>query len=144
MRPMDEPELIAAYVGVLRHELTLPRGADALLELGLRLAPGDPLQRPPARAPGIARLAKALKRLRAHKTPADSLDQFQEDLRFLRVFEDDASAWSGEAIDDLLANVIATPLPRARKTATDAQSVDAPASVVPFRSPKPHEPRRDA
>jgi hypothetical protein len=136
---MDEPELVAAYVGVLRHELKLPRGADALLELELRLVPSDPQQRPPARAPGIARLAKALKRLRAHKTPADSLDQFQEDLRFLRVFEDDTSAWSSEAIDDLLANVITMPPPRARKK-THA-TTDAPAPVVPFR---PRKPRRDA
>ena len=141
---MDEPELIAAYVGVLRHELALRRGADALLELEVRLTPSNPLQRPPARAPGIARLAKALKRLRARKTPADSLDQFQQDLRFLRVFEDDTSAWSTTAIDDLLANVITMPALRARATPTDAEAVEAPAPVVPFRPRTPHEPRSDA
>ena len=42
MPSMDETELIAAYVGVLRHELELPRGADALLELEVRLVPPDP------------------------------------------------------------------------------------------------------
>ena len=141
---MDEPELIAAYVGVLRHELKLPRGADALLELEVRLAPTDPNQRPPARAPGIARLAKALKRLRARKTPADSLDQFQQDLRFLRVFEDDTTAWSSAAIDDLLANVITMPTPRARSARMNADDGDTPAPVVPFRPRNPRAPRSDA
>lgn len=139
---MNEPELVAAYVGVLRHELKLPRGADALLELEVRLAPADPNQRPPARAPGIARLARALKRLRRHVTPADSLDQFAEDLRFLRIFEEGTSNWSSEAIDDLLANVIAMPASKARNaptTDTPADAPDAPAHIVPFR---PRKPRR--
>jgi hypothetical protein len=141
---MDEPELVAAFVGVLRHELNLPRGADALLELEVRLAPSDPNQRPPARAPGIARLARALKRLRAHKTPADSLDQFQQDLRFLRVFDDDTTSWSSAAIDDLLTNVITMPTPRARAAPTDVETGAAPAPVVPFRPRKQPEPRSDA
>ncbi len=142
---MDEPDLVAAYVGVLRHTLKLPRGADALLELEVRLAPADPNQRPPARAPGIARLAKALKRLRAHKPPVDPLDQFAEDLRFLRVFEDDTSAWSEEALDDLMANVIAMPPPTTRRksTATDT-AAEAPAPLLPFRARKPPRPREDA
>jgi hypothetical protein len=142
---MDELELVAAYVGVLRHELTLPRGADALLELEVRLAPADPNERPPARAPGIARLAKALKRLRAHKPPADSLDQFTEDLRFLRVFEDDTSAWSEEALDDLMANVIAMPPPNAqhKSTASDTPA-DAAVPVLPFRPRKARKSREDA
>ena len=138
---MEEPELVAAYIGVLRHELKLPRGADPLLELELRLTPPDPAQRPPGRAPGIARLARALKRLRAHKPPGDSLDQFADDLRFLRVFDNDLGAWSLEAIDDLLANVIAMPGPRARKTPSAGAPADAPPPVVPFR---PRKPRRDA
>lgn len=136
---MNEPEVIAAYVGVLRHQLELPRGADALLELEVRLAPADPNQRPPARAPGIARLARALKRLRRHKTPAASLDQFAEDLRFLRVFEEGTSNWSSEALDDLLANVIAMPAPKARKAETTDTPTEAPTHVVPFR---PRKPRR--
>ena len=137
---MDEPELIAAYVGVLRHVLELPPGADALLELEVRLVPPDPRQRPPARAPGIARLAKALKRLRTRKTPAESLDDFAEDLRFLRVFEDDTSGWTTAAIDDLLANVIVAPDSQARNAAAEsAQSESKP--VVPFR---PRKPRGDA
>jgi hypothetical protein len=139
MPSMNETELIAAYVGVLRHELKLPRGADPLLELELRLVPADPQQRPPARAPGIARLAKALKRLRAHKQPAGSLDEFAEDLRFLRAFDDDISAWSSDALDDLMANVITAPLPPERKAPTSAPS-DGPAPV-PFR---PRRPRSDA
>jgi hypothetical protein len=141
MPPMNETELVAAYVGVLRHELKLPRGADPLLEMELRLSPSEARQRPPARAPGIARLAKALKRLRLHKTPVDSLDQFAEDLRFLSVFDDDTSAWSSEAIDDLLTNVIAMPSPRASKTPAASATPDAAAPFVPFR---PRKPRRDA
>lgn len=140
---MNEPELIAAYIGVLRHELKLRPGADALLELEVRLSPTDPDQRPPARAPGIARLAKALARLRAHTLPASSLDQFAEDLRFLRVFEDDASAWSGEALDDLLANVIAVPAPKTRSVGDASPSGGQP-PAVPFRPRKPREPRGDA
>ncbi len=142
---MNEPELVAAYIGVLRHELKLRPATDALLELEVRLSPADPDQRPPARAPGIARLAKALKRLRAHQAPADSLDQFAEDLRFLRVFEDDTSAWSSDAIDDLLANVIAMRAPKTqRKTQAGNDPTDAPPPVVPFRPRKPREPRGDA
>lgn len=140
---MNEPELIAAYIGVLRHELKLRPGADALLELEVRLSPADPDQRPPARAPGIARLTKALKRLRVHRPPAGSLDQFAEDLRFLRVFEDDTSAWSGEALDDLLANVIAVPAPKKRSVG-GASPAGGPPPVVPFRPREPHEPRGDA
>lgn len=138
---MNEPELIAAYVGVLRHQLELPRGADALLELELRLTPADPRQRPPARAPGIARLARALKRLRQHQTPADSLDQFADDLKFLRVFEEGTGGWSVEAVDDLLANVIALPKPRARNTPPTEKTTAGPAPIVPFR---PRKPRGDA
>ena len=137
---MDDVELIAAYVGVLRHELELPRGSDALLELEMRLLPADVRQRPPARAPGIARLAKALKRLRAGKTPAESLDEFAGDLRFLRAFDDTTRGWSSEAIDDLLANVITVPEAPPRKTATDKQPADASTPIV-FR---PRKPRGDA
>ena len=136
---MNEPDLIAAYVGVLRHQLELPRGADALLELELRLASNDPKQRPPARAPGIARLARALKRLRQHKTPADSLDQFADDLRFLRVFEEGIGGWSADAVDDLLANVIALPKPRARTTTPIEKTAETSTPIVPFR---PRKPRR--
>jgi hypothetical protein len=134
---MDDGELIAAYVGVLRHELELPRGSDALLELEMRLLPQDVRQRPPARAPGIARLAKALKRLRAGKRPAASMDEFADDLRFLRVFDDTTRGWSAEAIDDLLANVISAPEPRARKTAVEKPPADASSPVVQFRQRKP-------
>lgn len=140
MPAMNEPELVAAYIGVLRHELELLRGADPLVELELRLAPADPRQRPPARAPGIARLATALKRLRVHKPPAASLDQFADDLRFLRVFDADARAWSREAVDDLLANVIALTPSKVRKAPAGGQPTKA-RPPVPFR---PRRPRSDA
>ena len=138
---MEQAEVVAAYVGLLRHELHLPRGADALLDLELRLTPADARQRPPARAPGIARLARALKRLRAHKPPAVSLEVFAEDLRFLRAFDDDPAAWSSEALDDLLANVIASPAARTpRSPAKDDAGAKSP-PPVPFR---PRKPRGDA
>ena len=125
---------------MLRHELELPRGSDALLELEMRLAPADVRERPPGRAPGIARLAKALKQLRAGKTPIESLDEFRDDLRFLRIFDDSTRGWSSEAIDDLLANVISAPEPRIRKGAVE-KGAGATSTPVPFR---PRKPRGDA
>ncbi len=133
---MDAVETQAAYLAVIRHELQLPRGTDALLALELRLTPADARQRPPARAPGIARLARGLRRLRQQKAPADSIEQFSDDLRFLRIFDDDAAAWTPKVLDDLLANVIvADPIRQARRApASDDAPKTSPAKrVVKFR-----------
>ena len=63
----------------------------------------------------------------------------------MRVFEDDTSAWSSDAIDDLLANVIAMRAPKTqRKTQAGNAPTGAPPPVVPFRPRKPREPRGDA
>lgn len=138
---MDNTELVAAYIGVMRHELRLAPGVDALVELEARLTPPDSRQRPPARARGIARLAKALKRLRQHQPPVDSLEQFTEDLRFLRMF-DNETAWTAEAIDDLMANVIAMPAPKSAPPRPTNTPPPSPASspksnVTPFRRKTP-------
>lgn len=135
---MDDLELHATYLALIRRELRLPPGADALLALESRLAPPDKRARPPARAPAIARLAKALRRLCAHKTPASGIEQFMEDLRFLRLFEDGPQPWSDDALDKLLSDVRA-PAPRRAKPA-DAKRPGADettpgrdaAQVIPF------------
>jgi hypothetical protein len=134
---VDNTELVAAYVGLLRHELKLPRGADALVELEARLAPPDRAQRPPSRAPGIARLAKALKRLRTGRAPACSIEEFAADLQFLRMFANDSETWTPAALDDLMANVITMPA-RKRSVSTDARSAtEGSAKIIPLRRRRP-------
>jgi hypothetical protein len=117
-------EATAPYVAVIRHELALSPGADALAALGERLLPEDPEQRPPSRAPGVLRLARALRRLRDGRSPSDSLERITEDLRFLRVFDKDAPALKGDALDRLLDDVRHEPEPKPRRT---------PAKIVPLR-----------
>jgi len=104
-----DAELVAAYVGTLRHALGLESGADPLDELAVRLSPPEAPERPPRRAPGIARLHRALERLRRHEAPGVSIDQFAEDLRLLRMFARD-DAWPRDAMQRLLTDV----QPRAR------------------------------
>jgi hypothetical protein len=132
---VDTPESVAIYVGVLRHALALPPGSDALAELEARLAPPDAAQRPPSRAPGIARLTKALKAMRSGKAPADTIAEFREDLRFLRMFDRDTS-WTREALDDLMANVIVAPPGRSTRRAKDG-AANTPGKIVPLRPPAP-------
>jgi hypothetical protein len=67
----------APYIALLRRAFGVPPGADPLEELGKRLVPEDPAQRPPARAPGVLRLAKALRRLRAGQPPEQTLEQYR-------------------------------------------------------------------
>ncbi|HYM29099.1 MAG TPA: hypothetical protein VET66_13190 [Steroidobacteraceae bacterium] len=127
---MKASELAAAYIGVLRHELQVPHGADALAELEQRLAPEEPAERPPARAPAIARLAAALRRLRTRQAPACTLEQFTDDLRFLRMFEGGAGTWPADALGRLLAEIAATPgAAKARRRVAPR----AAGSVVPLR-----------
>ncbi len=125
------------YIGVLRHALALPPGTDALAELEARLLPPDRAQRPPMRAPGIARLAIALKAMRRGVSPADSIEQFREDLRFLRMFDNDTS-WSTEALDKLMAKVVALPVPPDAPPSKQTQPTEPDASnVVPLRRKPP-------
>jgi hypothetical protein len=99
-----ESEGVATYAALVRHELALAPGADPLFELEERLAPADPAQRPPAKAPGIVRLRAVAANLREHQAPAVSLEQFAEDLRLLRKFARDDD-WPAEALERLLGDV---------------------------------------
>lgn len=111
-----EAEASAPYVALIRRELTLPASVDALAALEDRLAPADPSARPPARAPGIVRLARAARRLRDGGAPDTPLEQFAEDLRFLRLFDPD-EPFPVSALDRLLGDVRAEPLKRTRASA---------------------------
>ena len=99
-----ESERVAAYLGTLRHALGVRPGGDALGALASRLAPDARSERPPRRAPGIARLHRALADLGRRTAPEASLEQFAEDLRLLRVFGRD-DAWPREAMQRLLSDV---------------------------------------
>jgi len=112
---MQRAETLAPYLAVIRHELGMRPPANALLALETRLYPADPGERPPARAPGIARLRKALKRLDAGNAPEATLDELTEDLRFLRLFERTEHVLRRTALDRLLSDVVepaAAPPPR--------------------------------
>lgn len=123
-------EAIAPYIAVIRHELQLKSGGNAILALEARLAPADARERPPARAPGIVRLKGALRRLKAGTLPAISLETLTDDLRFLRLFEREDHVLRRDALDRLLGDVMAT--------APQSQSPRPRASIVPLR------PREDA
>jgi hypothetical protein len=99
-----EAETLAAYTAVARHELRLSAGADATAALRDRLFPATAGDRPPARAPAVARLRGALRQLERRAAPAIALEQFAADLRFLRVFDPD-EPWSGVAASRLLRDV---------------------------------------
>jgi hypothetical protein len=116
-------EATAPYLAVIRHELGLSPASDALAALGERLAPSDEGARPPARAPGVLRLARGLRRLRDGQSPEDSLEQITDDLRFLRLFEAGETALQSDALERLLEDVREGPR--------------APSKIVPLR------PRRD-
>jgi hypothetical protein len=118
-------EATAPYVAIIRHELQLPPGGDALAALGERLAPPDPKARPPARAPGILRLARALRRLRDGRAPADSIEQLGQDLRFLRLFDESDAPLERDALESLLADV--------------ANEQRPPAKIVPLRRKRDRE-----
>lgn len=126
-------DLAPAYIGLIRHELCLRPGVDALLELAIRLRPEDPAARPPYRAPGIVRLRRALRRLEAGKTPASTLEEFAEDLRFLRLFEPAPPGMAREAMQQLLADVMGAPAARSAQERTPAAPDAGTKKVVPFR-----------
>src|SRR4051812_29749705 len=131
MGAMDDVETHAAFLAVIRHELQLPRGIEPLVALALRLTPPDKSERPPRSAPGIARLVKALRRLEARKAPAGTIEQFSEDLRFLRMFGRDADAWTAEALSDLMANVLVADSAPKRADTPGARDATCP-PLLPF------------
>ncbi|MEX2245760.1 MAG: hypothetical protein WEC75_03655 [Dehalococcoidia bacterium] len=124
-------EALAPYVAVMRHTLGLRTQADALAELEARLNPVDPASRPPARAPGVQRLRRALRDLRAGRAPDVSLDVMAADLRFLRLFAaGERTPWREDELERLFADVMEPPA-TARKRRPRAR----PATVTPFRTP---------
>jgi hypothetical protein len=114
-------EATAPYIAIIRHELGLRSSVDALAALSERLAPPDAAARPPARAPGVLRLARALRQLHEGKAPADSLEQLSDDLRFLRMFEAEEPTLQQDALRRLLDDVAGTP------------TGNPPAKIVPLR-----------
>jgi hypothetical protein len=132
---IQRAEVLAPYLAVIRHELGMPAPANALLALQTRLHPADPNERPPARAPGIVRLRKALRRLEAGDVPDITLDQLTTDLRFLRIFERTEHLMRRSALDRLLSDIVepaTLPPPSAPRPAR------GPARIVKLR------PRGDA
>lgn len=121
-----EAEVIAPYTAIIRHELELPHGTDALIALEARVLPVDPARRPPQRAPAIIRLRRVLRALRAGEAPESTLEQTAEDLRFLRLFDADAGSMSHAALDHLLADVKAARPQRRRRPSRDSV-------IVPIR-----------
>lgn len=105
-------DLRPAYVALIRHELGLPSRSDALAALAVRLSPDDRGERPPARAPAVMRLKRALHALERGATPDDDLDAFAADLRTLALLTDRAPL-TADALRRLLDDVRA-PAPRRR------------------------------
>ena len=99
-------ELLAPYTGLIRHVLALPPGADAVAVLRERLAPPQAKERPPVRAPGIARLRAALRALEDGHVPDVPLEQFEEDLHFLQLFAPGATL-GADGMRRLLRDVLA-------------------------------------
>jgi len=124
----------APYLALLRRGFGVPPGADPLEELGRRLVPEDPSQRPPARAPGVLRLAKALRRLRAGQSPEQTLEKYRDDLAFLKLF-DRSEPWSPDALERLVDDVTGAPAlrPKSKRPMRHHKAAKAPANVVPLR-----------
>lgn len=123
-----DAEVLAPYIAVLRDGLKLHPQEDALAALEIRLSPPDARERPPSRAPAVARLRDVLKSLRAGIEPPVSLEALAEDLRFLRLFMDD-DEWSQEGLARLLDDL--------RGTSKTSRGVPSSGKVLPLR-------RRDA
>lgn len=117
-RRTTDIEAIAIYTALIRHELGLTAGSDALADLEARLWPDNPERRVPARAPAVRRLKLAARRLRRGAEPDETLEALAEDLRFLRLFEDTGPLLSQDGLAQLLDDVrgIMPPKPSARRS----------------------------
>lgn len=122
-----EAEAIAPYTAVIRHDLGLPPGTDALIALEARLAPVDPARRPPQRAPAVMRLRRLLRTLRDGAPDDVALEAVTEDLRILRLFDDDPEPLPRSALERLLADVRASRPQGRRRTPSRGRR------VVPIR-----------
>lgn len=118
------------YIELIRSELQLTDDADAIAELASRLSPADPKDRPPARAPAVVRLGRALWSLRRRRVPAASLETLTKDLRVLKLF-DPTAAWPEESLERLLTDVRTKPK---RGRAGDEPAPDP--KVVPIKPPQ--------
>jgi len=127
-----EVEAVASYLAVIRHELGLAPGADALDALDARLSPEERAEHPPTRAPAIARLKAASKELRRGFAADGPLEQLVDDIAFLRLFGADAAPLSPDALTRLLDDVVDAPARRPRATPQPR----VPGRVIPFPSRK--------
>jgi hypothetical protein len=123
-------EAMAPYIAIIRRELRVPPGGNALLALETRLSPADPRERPPARAPGIVRLRAALRHMKIGALPGIAIEAMSEDLRFLRLFEREEHALRRDALDRLLADVIGGPRVATRPAKGGRR---AKGTIVPLR-----------
>ncbi len=103
---MSDPgdDKIAPYIDLIRTGLGIEPNSDAIAELAARLTPANAADRPPAKAPAVIRLGRALWSLRRRHAPAVSLDEFTRDLRVLKLFAPN-DAWSADALDRLMTDV---------------------------------------
>ncbi len=129
----SDAEAIAPYTAVIRREFDLPAGADALAALETRLSPSDPSQGAPARAPGVVRLKAALRKLRKGTVPEVAIETMTEDLRLLRLFDDEHAAWPAAALDQLLGDVRAASPASGQARRTEIAAEVPPANIVPIR-----------
>jgi hypothetical protein len=139
-----DAEALAPYTALIRHELELRPGSDALAGLTERLTPADPAKRLPARAPALLRLAKAAKSMRQGLAPDVTLEQLTEDLRFLRLFDAGDTPWPQQALGRLLSDVQDTASDRTKRRTAIRR--EAPADkVLPFpQAAAPELPPEDA
>src|SRR5256885_9785442 len=126
---MSDPgdDEIAPYIDLIRTELGLEADTNAIAELAARLTPPNAADRPPAKAPAVIRLGRALWSMRRRRAPAMSLDEFTRDLRVLKLFDPNDS-WSTEALDRLMTDV----QPKPRRARSPAKKPD-PTKVEPIR-----------
>ena len=123
--------MIPAYVAFIRRELNVAAGQDALACLKARLAPADPNDALPGRAPGIMRLRAGARALDKGRCPDSPLEEFADDLRFLRLFAPDDDPMPREAMRKLLHDVMgAAPLKDSRRKPKPEADVDP--KIVPF------------
>lgn len=99
-----DAEARAPYTALIRRELHLPAGSDAIAVLAARLKNSDPASKLPPVAPATVRLKQSLASLREGDAPACSLEELRDDLQFVRLF-DEPAAWTAEALGNLLADI---------------------------------------
>ena len=123
---------IAPYLELIRSELELGAGADALSELAARLSPADARDRPPPNAPAVVRLGRAVWSMRRRRAPAMPADEFARDLRVLKLF-DPNDAWSTEGLDRLMADV----QPKETRKRGTTKKVDDSAAAPTWQQEEP-------